>query len=64
MFYDKTGICTATTLSKSHLARLEADGKFPKRVKLTDAPNGRVGWVREEVEAWIAERVAKRDSEE
>jgi prophage regulatory protein len=62
MFYDKRGIRTATTLSITHLARLEEAGKFPKRVKLTDAPNGRVGWVREEVERWVAERVSKRDS--
>ena len=41
----------------AHIARLEAAGQFPKRVKLGAC---RVAWVAEEVEGWIEERVAKR----
>ena len=41
----------------AHVARLEAAGKFPKRVTLGAC---RVAWVAEEVEAWIEERVANR----
>lgn len=51
-----------TSLSIQHLARLEAAGKFPRRVKLTDALNGRVAWSLEEVEKWCQERIALRDS--
>ena len=40
-----------------HIARLEHVGAFPKRVQLGAC---RVAWVAEEVEEWIAERVAKR----
>jgi prophage regulatory protein len=42
-----------------HIARLEAAGQFPKRVRLGAC---RVAWVAEEVQAWIDERVANRDT--
>lgn len=45
--------------SRMHLFRLERDGKFPKRVPL--GPNS-VGWLASEIDAWIAARVAQRDS--
>src|SRR3954469_20289146 len=41
----------------AHIARLEAAGQFPKRVRLGAC---RVAWVADEVEAWIEERVANR----
>lgn len=44
--------------SPAHIARLEADGKFPKRVRLG---SGRVGWVDQEVDDWILARIAERD---
>lgn len=44
--------------SPAHIARLEANGKFPKRVALG---SGRVGWVDQEVEDWILARIAERD---
>ena len=45
--WDKTG------LSDTTLWRLEKEGKFPKRVKLT---NKIVGWYEDEVDAWIESR--------
>jgi prophage regulatory protein len=45
--------------SPAHIARLEAAGKFPKRVRLGPA---RVGWVDEEVEDWLRKRIAERDA--
>jgi prophage regulatory protein len=45
--------------SPQHIARLEAAGKFPKRVQLGAA---RVGWVDEEVLNWLAARIAERDT--
>jgi prophage regulatory protein len=49
---DKVGYCLA------HIYRLERQGLFPQRIRL-----GRraVGWVDEEVEAWLQERVDARD---
>ena len=45
--------------SPAHIARLEAQGLFPKRVRLSV---GRVGWLDSEVEDWIRARVAERDT--
>lgn len=45
--------------SRTHIARLERAGDFPKRVRL--GPN-RVGWLASEVEAWIVERAEARTS--
>ena len=45
--------------SFAHIARLEAAGDFPKRVRLGAC---RVAWVADEVQAWIDERVATRDA--
>ena len=40
--------------SANHIRRLEAAGKFPKRVQIGD---NRVAWVRAEVEQWLASRM-------
>jgi prophage regulatory protein len=45
--------------SFAHIARLEVAGRFPKRVQLGAC---RVAWIAEEVEGWIDERVATRDT--
>ena len=45
--------------SFAHIARLEAAGLFPKRVKLGAC---RVAWLCEEVQDWIDERVALRNT--
>jgi prophage regulatory protein len=45
--------------SPAHIARLEAAGQFPKRVRLGQ---GRVGWVDEEIEDWLRQRIAERDA--
>ena len=42
-----------------HIGRLEAAGKFPKRVQL--GPN-RVAWLLSEVDAWVQERMTVRDA--
>ena len=44
--------------SFAHIARLEAAGKFPKRVQLGPC---RVGWVESEIEDWINARITERD---
>jgi prophage regulatory protein len=43
--------------SFAHIARLEAAGVFPKRVKLGAC---RVVWIAAEVQDWIDERIAQR----
>ncbi len=44
--------------SFAHIARLEAAGQFPKRIRLGAC---RVAWLSDEVQNWIDERVATRD---
>lgn len=51
----KTGLCRA------HVHALASQGRFPKPLKLV--PGGRAsGWLLSEINEWIAERVAARDS--
>lgn len=45
--------------SFAHIARLEAASQFPKRVRLGAC---RVAWLSEEVQNWIDERVANRNT--
>jgi len=45
--------------SPQHIARLEAAGKFPKRIQLGQ---NRVAWLLKEVEEWLDERIAKREA--
>ncbi len=44
--------------SPQHVARLEKAGTFPKRIQL--GPN-RVGWVEDEVLAWLQTRLDRRE---
>ena len=46
-----------------HLGRLENAGEFPRRVRLGTGTNGAVGWIEDEIDAWIAERAAARDAD-
>ncbi len=46
---------------QQHIARLEAAGQFPRRIRLGQ---NRVVWLMEEVLAWIDQRVANRDTSE
>lgn len=42
-----------------HIARLEHAGRFPKRIRLGE---NRVVWLLAEVEKWLDERIAHRDT--
>src|SRR5438067_572351 len=44
--------------TRRHVDRLEAEGKFPKRVPVGDA---RVAWVAQEVRDWIEKRINARE---
>src|SRR6516164_9911693 len=50
-------LLTTVPHSMSTIDRLEAEGQFPRRVRLL--PTGRVGWLRREVAAYLR-RLAKR----
>ncbi len=54
-FADLKCVMEQTSLSRSTIYREVASGRFPKPHKLS---LGRVGWLRSEVEAWMAARAA------
>jgi prophage regulatory protein len=47
-----------TGLRRSMIYQLEAEGNFPRRVKLATRA---VGWVESEIRAWISARIMIRD---
>jgi prophage regulatory protein len=47
-----------TGLRRSMIYQLEAEGNFPRRVKLATRA---VGWVESEIRSWIAARIMIRD---
>ena len=49
--------CRMTSLSRTMLNRYRAEGRFPVAVSLGDR---RVAFVRQEVQAWIDQRIAAR----
>ena len=56
-FWDKKTVCALTTLSKTHIDRLEALGKFPRRFQISgNHRNSRVGWKRQTVREWLRNR--------
>jgi predicted DNA-binding transcriptional regulator AlpA len=44
--------------SQNHLRRLEAQGQFPKRIRVGA---NRVAWLRDEIDQWICDRVEARN---
>ena len=44
--------------SQNHLRRLEAQGSFPKRIRIGA---NRVAWVRQEIDSWIEARLNARN---
>ncbi len=49
-------VCKRTGLSRSQIYRLEAEGSFPKHIKLSERASA---WLAHEIDGWIAERIAK-----
>ena len=45
------------TLSYAHIDRLEAAGRFPKRIRLTNHKRGRCAYLADDIEAWITKRI-------
>jgi len=51
-----TQVCQMTGLGRSMIYQLEAERKFPSRIKIGVRA---VGWLQDEVQAWVAERVER-----
>lgn len=52
-------VIQATGLGKTKIYELQASGQFPMRVQIATHS---VGWVEEEVQAWLSRRLAARNS--
>jgi predicted DNA-binding transcriptional regulator AlpA len=46
--------------SNAHLLRLEAQGLFPRRVRLSPGKSGKIAWIDREVLDWLNTRAAAR----
>jgi prophage regulatory protein len=60
-FLSKKDVKQIALYSYAHTARLEAEGKFPKRVRLGNGKYARVGYVESEIMEWCEKRIAERD---
>jgi prophage regulatory protein len=47
------------SFSREHLWRLEAAGKFPRRIYLSPQ---KIAWFEDEILAWLAERDSEREA--
>lgn len=54
-------VIDTTGLGRSKIYQLQAQGNFPKGVKITSRS---VGWVEAEVQAWLARRIAENGASE
>ena len=57
---DWKALKTTVPYTRQHIARLEKVGRFPQRVRMGNGPRSRCGWVHDEVQAWIEERMTSR----
>jgi prophage regulatory protein len=58
-FIDLVKVKEATQRSRAAIYAAMAEGKFPKSVRISA---GRVAWVENEIQDWIASRIAERDA--
>jgi len=56
IWYIKHEVCAVTRLSPAHIDRLERERTFPTRMSLTGKPNGKVVWLKSEVQDWCLAR--------
>jgi predicted DNA-binding transcriptional regulator AlpA len=60
-FLSKKEVKALVTYSFTHMSRLEAEDKFPKRLRLGKVRYARVVYVETEVLAWMEAKIAVRD---
>ena len=63
-FLSKKETKALTLYSDAQRDRLEAAGRFPRRVRLGEGRYARVGYVDTEVFEWMAARVSERDKKQ
>lgn len=58
---NKSTAAKACDYSEAHIMRLAKQGRFPQPIRLGNSPQHAVRFLKSEIDAWIAERVAERD---
>lgn len=58
-FYSMQQVLKMVPLSRTHIGRLEKVDRFPRRVRMTDDPRGRFGYVKIAIHQWIGDRVSQ-----
>jgi prophage regulatory protein len=58
LIYEELKELKGIPFSPKHLIHLEKTGRFPRRIKIGERA---VAWVEEEIDAYLADRAAKRD---
>lgn len=48
--------------TRQSIFRLVEQKKFPAPIKLNIAPTGAIVWLEDEIDAWLATRIAERDA--
>lgn len=56
----KREVCATVGYSGQHIARLESQGSFPRRIKPGKLPNSKAFWLKSEIQAWIEQHVTDR----
>lgn len=59
-FYTVKEVCKLLRVARETLRRWEREGGFPRRVRFSRHPRGRVAFLKSEVNSWIAARSASR----
>jgi prophage regulatory protein len=49
-------VCKITGLRRSMIYRMQAEKRFPQRIKLSERA---VGWLEREVQEWLAQRIER-----
>ena len=60
-FYTVKEVCKLLRVARETLRRWELEGGFPRRVRFSRHPRGRVAFLKAEVHGWIAARSASRE---
>lgn len=59
---DKAAAAVACGYSPTHIMRLAKQGRFPTPIRLGSSPQHAVRFLQHEVDAWIEDKVARREN--
>lgn len=57
--YTREEVLELTTLQYPALWNMMVEGTFPRSIIITKGPSGKRAWVKEEVDAWLLDKIEK-----